>query len=289
MLTSDRAPKRLEALEDRLRNRFEWGLITDVQPPDLETRIAILRKKAIQENLSVPDDVMEFIASRISSNIRELEGALIRVTAFASLNRQPVDMALAETVLKDLIPGDGGSRTRHDVVVAVVASTARGEVGVVTTAGRVVKLGVLDLPTLPSTANHPNLQGGAPVGEFVTLDGERAKFFSDNEDRVTAFTTPLVFTSLEFNRIEDDHLAALYGQSQELFRYKPHLDRIRAMKPYQLSDELERFAAALNERQPDADGLPAAVRELLQTSVGYSFAPGPALRAQPVPLKGRGA
>ena len=83
-----------------MRSRFEWGLLTDVQPPDLETRIAILRKKAIQERLSAPDDVLEFIASRISTNIRELEGALIRVTAFASLNRQPVDLALAEIVLQ---------------------------------------------------------------------------------------------------------------------------------------------------------------------------------------------
>ncbi|MCW2867689.1 MAG: chromosomal replication initiator protein DnaA, partial [Marmoricola sp.] len=104
VLTSDRAPKRLEALEDRLRNRFEWGLITDVQPPDLETRIAILRKKAAMDRLTAPPDVLEFIASKIQTNIRELEGALIRVTAFANLNRQEVDMTLAEIVLKDLIP-----------------------------------------------------------------------------------------------------------------------------------------------------------------------------------------
>ena len=107
MITSDRPPKRLEALEDRLRNRFEWGLITDVQPPDLETRIAILRKKAATERLTAPPDVLEFIASKIQTNIRELEGALIRVTAFASLNRQEVDMTLAEIVLKDLIPEGG--------------------------------------------------------------------------------------------------------------------------------------------------------------------------------------
>ena len=98
VLTSDRPPKRLEALEDRLRNRFEWGLITDVQPPDLETRIAILRKKAAMDRLTAPPDVLEFIASKIQTNIRELEGALIRVTAFANLNRQQVDLALAEIV-----------------------------------------------------------------------------------------------------------------------------------------------------------------------------------------------
>ena len=106
VISSDRPPKQLVTLEDRLRSRFEWGLITDIQPPELETRIAILRKKAAQDRLNAPDDVLEFIASKIFTNIRELEGALIRVTAFASLNRQPVDMALAEIVLKDLIPDD---------------------------------------------------------------------------------------------------------------------------------------------------------------------------------------
>src|SRR5689334_25262350 len=93
-----------------MRSRFEWGLLTDVQPPDLETRIAILRKKAIQERMNAPDDVLEFIASKISTNIRELEGALIRVTAFASLNRQMVDLGLAAIVLKHLIPNDQGSQ-----------------------------------------------------------------------------------------------------------------------------------------------------------------------------------
>jgi len=106
VISSDRPPKQLTTLEDRLRSRFEWGLITDIQPPELETRIAILRKKAAQERLNAPDDVLEYIASKIFTNIRELEGALIRVTAFASLNRQPVDMTLAEIVLKDLIPTD---------------------------------------------------------------------------------------------------------------------------------------------------------------------------------------
>ena len=88
VISSDRPPKRLETLEDRMRTRFEWGLITDIQPPELETRIAILRKKAALDRMNAPDDVLEFIASRIERNIRELEGALIRVTAFASLNKQ---------------------------------------------------------------------------------------------------------------------------------------------------------------------------------------------------------
>jgi chromosomal replication initiator protein len=109
VISSDRAPKRLVTLEDRLRSRFEWGLLTDVQPPELETRIAILSKKARQEGLLAPPDVLEYIASRISTNIRELEGALIRVTAFASLNRQSVDVSLAAIVLKDLIPETQGS------------------------------------------------------------------------------------------------------------------------------------------------------------------------------------
>lgn len=104
VMTSDRPPKALEALEPRLRSRFEWGLLTDVQPPDLETRQAILKRKAAAERLLVPPEVLEFIASRIQTNIRELEGALIRVTAFASLNRQEVDLNLAEVVLRDLIP-----------------------------------------------------------------------------------------------------------------------------------------------------------------------------------------
>ena len=104
VLTSDRPPKALEALEPRLRSRFEWGLMTDIQPPDLETRIAILKRKAASERLLLPPEVLELIGSRIQTNIRELEGALIRVTAFASLNRQDVDLNLTEVVLKDLIP-----------------------------------------------------------------------------------------------------------------------------------------------------------------------------------------
>ena len=121
VISSDRPPKQLSTLEDRLRTRFEWGLITDVQPPDLETRIAILRKKAAQDRLAAPADVLEFIASKIATNIRELEGALIRVTAFASLNRQPVDLALAEIVLKDLIPAEGGPAITGATIMAATA------------------------------------------------------------------------------------------------------------------------------------------------------------------------
>jgi chromosomal replication initiator protein len=122
VISSDRAPKRLVTLEDRLRSRFEWGLLTDVQPPELETRIAILRKKAIQEGLNAPPEVLEYIASRISTNIRELEGALIRVTAFASLNRQSVDLQLAEIVLKDLIPEAQGPQITTATIMGQTAS-----------------------------------------------------------------------------------------------------------------------------------------------------------------------
>lgn len=122
VMTSDRPPKLLENLEPRLRSRFGWGLITDVQPPDLETRIAILRKKAAQERLTAGPEVLEFIASRIQTNIRELEGALIRVTAFASLNRQQVDLGLAEIVLKDLIPEGGEAQITSSAIMAQTAA-----------------------------------------------------------------------------------------------------------------------------------------------------------------------
>ena len=121
VITSDRAPKKLTTLEDRLRTRFEWGLITDVQAPDLETRIAILRKKAWGERLQVPDPVLEFIASKVQTNIRELEGALIRVTAFASLNKQQVDLPLAELVLKDLISDEQGPQITAAIIMAATA------------------------------------------------------------------------------------------------------------------------------------------------------------------------
>lgn len=122
VITSDVAPKYLDGFADRMRSRFEWGLITDIQPPDLETRIAILRKKAGREHLSAPDDVLSYIGSRISTNIRELEGALIRVTAFANLNGQPVDLPLAEMVLKDLITEGAPAETTPAEIMAQTAT-----------------------------------------------------------------------------------------------------------------------------------------------------------------------
>jgi chromosomal replication initiator protein len=121
VISSDRSPRQLTTLEDRLRTRFEWGLITDVHAPDLETRIAILRKKAAQEGMNPPPEVMEFIATKIQSNIRELEGALIRVTAFASLNHQPVDLRLAEVVLKDLVSESDRPEITAAIIMAVTA------------------------------------------------------------------------------------------------------------------------------------------------------------------------
>jgi chromosomal replication initiator protein len=103
VITSDRAPKSLAAFEDRLRTRFDWGLTTDVQPPELETRLAILRHKAEREALHFPDEVLEYIATHITNNIRELEGALIRVAAYASIHGQAVSLALAEEQLRHLI------------------------------------------------------------------------------------------------------------------------------------------------------------------------------------------
>lgn len=103
VLSSDRPPKDIPTLEDRLRSRFEWGLITDIQPPDYETRVAILRKKAEEESINLPDEVMAFIATRIQANIRELEGALIRVAAYATMKQRPIDSQLTQEALKDLV------------------------------------------------------------------------------------------------------------------------------------------------------------------------------------------
>ncbi|AKX92832.1 chromosomal replication initiator protein DnaA [Moorella thermoacetica] len=103
IISSDRPPKEIPTLEDRLRSRFEWGLITDIQPPDLETRMAILRKKAVAEGINLPDEVMFFIAQKIDSNIRELEGALIRVAAYANFTKKEITPGLAEEILKDVL------------------------------------------------------------------------------------------------------------------------------------------------------------------------------------------
>jgi chromosomal replication initiator protein len=123
VISSDRPPKSIATLEDRLRSRFEMGLITDVQPPELETRLAILRKKAEGERAFVPDEVLELIATHVKDNIRELEGALIRVSAFASLNRQPLTRELAEGVLSDLMAADQPRQITPKVILDATAET----------------------------------------------------------------------------------------------------------------------------------------------------------------------
>jgi chromosomal replication initiator protein len=122
VITSDVHPKKLTGFEDRMLSRFEWGLLTDIQAPELETRIAILRKKAENDKLRVADEILEYIATRVSSNIRELEGTLIRITAFAALNRTPVDMQLVQTVLKDASPVDGNNEISPTDIINTVAA-----------------------------------------------------------------------------------------------------------------------------------------------------------------------
>lgn len=122
ILSSDRPPREVERLEDRLRSRFEWGLITDIQAPDLETRIAILKNKAQLDHFSVPNDVMVYIASRIDSNIRELEGALTRVVAYASLIKKPITTELVAEALKDVFPNNKTKEVTMEVIQEIVAS-----------------------------------------------------------------------------------------------------------------------------------------------------------------------
>jgi chromosomal replication initiator protein len=122
VISSDRAPGQIAGLEDRLRSRFEWGLITDVQPPDLETRVAILQKKIHAEGFAVPNDVLEFIAQRVQNNIRELEGRLIRVVSYASLSSVPVTLELAQEVLRPLLPSESAGDIPADLIIRETAS-----------------------------------------------------------------------------------------------------------------------------------------------------------------------
>jgi chromosomal replication initiator protein len=121
VISSDRVPDAIPNLEDRLIGRFRWGLITDVQPPDLETRLAILRNKAEREGTVVPSDVLEYIASRVTSNIRELEGALIRVSAYASLNRVDMTVSQADRLLEDLLPGSAPKHRTDEELLHEIA------------------------------------------------------------------------------------------------------------------------------------------------------------------------
>jgi chromosomal replication initiator protein len=128
VISSDRIPDNIPTLEDRLRGRFKWGLITDIQPPDLETRLAILRNKAERDHSAVPSDVLELIATRVTNNIRELEGALIRVTAYASLNRSHLDVTLAEQLLGDILQAPSARAVSSRVIIDEVAAYFRQSV-----------------------------------------------------------------------------------------------------------------------------------------------------------------
>ncbi|HCF51025.1 MAG TPA: chromosomal replication initiator protein DnaA [Syntrophomonas sp.] len=122
VISSDRPPRNIPTLEDRLRSRFEWGLITDIQPPDLETRVAILRKKAQAENLNIPYDILDYIANYIDSNIRELEGALIRMVAYATITNKPLNMSTASEALKDILPPPRPKKITIELIQKEVAS-----------------------------------------------------------------------------------------------------------------------------------------------------------------------
>ncbi len=122
ILSSDRPPKEIPTLEDRLRSRFEWGLIADIQPPDFETRIAILKKKADVENLNIPNEVMVYIATQIKSNIRELEGALIRIVAYSSLTNKDISVDLASEALKDIISNRNSRQVTIELIQDIVSS-----------------------------------------------------------------------------------------------------------------------------------------------------------------------
>jgi chromosomal replication initiator protein len=123
VLTSDRPPKSIETLEDRLRSRFLSGLITEIDPPDLETRLAILRSKSLSENQDVPDDVLGFIATHVKDNIRELEGALTRICAFANLNKEPISLAQAEKVLSDLVLAGEPRRITPQIILDATSAS----------------------------------------------------------------------------------------------------------------------------------------------------------------------
>jgi len=125
IISSDRPPKEIPTLEERLRSRFEWGLTTDINPPDYETRIAILRKKAQLESITVPDEINSFIATHIHSNIRELEGALSKITAYSMLTNQPITLELAQEVLKDMIPQKNQKVITVDMIQQAVADQYR--------------------------------------------------------------------------------------------------------------------------------------------------------------------
>jgi chromosomal replication initiator protein len=121
ILSSDKPPMEMQTLEVRLRSRFEGGLIADIQPPDIETRAAILRKKVMSENISIDEKVITFIAEKVNSNIRQLEGSLNRVIAYSNLTKRPIDITLADTALRDILPGFENRKITIELIQQVVA------------------------------------------------------------------------------------------------------------------------------------------------------------------------
>jgi chromosomal replication initiator protein len=121
VLSSDRSPKNISTLEERLRSRFEWGLVTDIKPPDLETRLAILKKYSEREKITASDDILNLIAEKITSNIRELEGSLTRIVAFASLTKSKPDLAMAKNILKDILPDDREHKTSIQTIIKEIS------------------------------------------------------------------------------------------------------------------------------------------------------------------------
>ena len=203
IISSDRPPKEIETLEDRLRSRFEWGLIADIQSPDLETRIAILRKKAELESLSVPEDVLLFIAKTVVSNIRELEGALNRILAFSSLANRPITVELANEALKDLISKDKPKIITADYIQEIVADYFHLKVDELKSAKRTRniayprqiamylcrKLTDLSLPKIGEKfggRDHTTIiHGFEKISKDLTKDMELSQIITELENKIT--------------------------------------------------------------------------------------------------------
>ena len=198
VVTSDVAPSRIPGFEDRLRTRFDWGLLADVQVPDLETRIAIVRKKAALERVDIPAEVLEFIASRISTNIRELEGALTRVTAFANLNRQSINLGMTQDVLRDLIT----DASRPEVNVGLIMSETAGY----------FSLSVDDLQG-PSRARH--LTNARQIAIYITRELTELSLPKIGENFGGRDHTTVMHAERKIRRLMTED-RAVYNQVQDL-------------------------------------------------------------------------
>ena len=164
VISSDQQPKEIPTLEERLRSRFEWGLTTDIQPPDLETRIAILRKKADLEGIDAPADVLAYIANHVQSNIRELEGAFVRVVAYADLNRMPISYEIAVEALKDII----GTQKQKPITIELIQQVVANHYGI-----KVSEMDKKEPAQLP-----------IPAGSYVSCEGVNGKLAAKNRGRI---------------------------------------------------------------------------------------------------------